>query len=230
MANRNTVGLDDDLDGVELAEELEAAFSFRFRPGEAEAIRNVGDIHDYLLRRFSGFECNDRCSTAMTFYRLRRAICDMTGMQARPETAISTLTTAPLKTWVAQIELASGLRLPILTTGAIGWAGLGLSAISILLLIAFALMHINGWIVVASFVIGGLMIWLDPRRIPADCRSVADLTRRISLSNYGTLVEHGALTDSKRLWDALIVLLSQRSTRRPDLINRESTILKSLTN
>jgi hypothetical protein len=224
----NSLGLDGD-DSVELADELEAIFAFKFGPGEAEAIRNVGDIHDFLSRRFSsGFESNNRCATAMTFYRLRRALCEQADAAAiTPSTDLGSMAKRPLKLWRSRLEARSGLRLPPLALTPIGWAGVALIVLATLFFVPFALLHLNGWPLLGSAALGALLFWRDPRRMSPKYRLMSNFTSKTAAMNYGRLVEQGASTDSKRLWDALVALLSERSNMTPEAIGRETTILRS---
>ena len=71
----NTLGLDDDLDGVELARDLEESFGVKFSDKEASACQTVGDIFRFLLARLPHQSSKiDRCASAMAFYRLRTAV------------------------------------------------------------------------------------------------------------------------------------------------------------
>src|SRR5260370_30722052 len=97
----NTLGLDDDLDAVEVFSNLETSFSIRFTDAEASAWRTVGDIYSTLRSRVSNSgKRAGRCATAMTFYRLRRAPSRL-GIDTRPQPhtpvkRINTLTTQKL--------------------------------------------------------------------------------------------------------------------------------------
>jgi len=70
----NTLGLDDDLDTIEVVSNLETSFSVRLTDAEVSAWRTVGDIYSTLRSRVSNSgKRGGRCATATTFHRLRRA-------------------------------------------------------------------------------------------------------------------------------------------------------------
>jgi hypothetical protein len=73
----NSLGLDDDLDGVEIVKLVELAFDIRIANEDAEAITNVGELYDLLLNKIPRDETNRKCAGAMAFYRLRRALVDL---------------------------------------------------------------------------------------------------------------------------------------------------------
>ena len=74
----NTLGLDDDWEPVEVVEGVEAAFDIRVTDSEAATLLRVGDLHRLLRNRFSNSqEASGHCATAMTYYRLRRALTNL---------------------------------------------------------------------------------------------------------------------------------------------------------
>src|SRR5216683_94082 len=110
----NTLGLDDDLDMVEVVSNLETSFSIRFTDAEVGAWRTVADIYSTLRSRFSNSgKRAGRCATAMTFHRLRRALSDLSiDSRLRPDTPVKRITSLTTKTLFKHISARSGLRLP----------------------------------------------------------------------------------------------------------------------
>ena len=80
----NTLGLDDDLDGVEVVRDLERIFDIKVSNEEAERIFTVGEFHDLLLSKLSPNEADKKCATAITFYRIRRAQSVLGGWRRGP--------------------------------------------------------------------------------------------------------------------------------------------------
>src|ERR1700734_2776145 len=70
----NTLGLDDDLDGVEVVQDLKRIFDIMVSRQEAARIFNVGEFHDLLLQKIPPDEAGGKCASAMAFYRIRRAL------------------------------------------------------------------------------------------------------------------------------------------------------------
>src|SRR5579863_9828425 len=70
----NTLGLDDDLDGIAVVRDLERIFDVKVSHEEAERIFTVGEFHDLLVRKLPPNEADRKCASAMTFYRLRSAL------------------------------------------------------------------------------------------------------------------------------------------------------------
>jgi acyl carrier protein len=68
----NTLGLDDDLEPVEVVRHLERIFDIRVSNEEAESIFNVGEFYDLLLDKIPSNDADRKCASAMTFYRIRR--------------------------------------------------------------------------------------------------------------------------------------------------------------
>jgi hypothetical protein len=78
MAAPKTLGLDDDLDGVEIAQSLEASFGAKFSNKEAEDCRTVGDIFTLLQSHLvRDHRSSSGCASAMAFYRLRRTVAKL---------------------------------------------------------------------------------------------------------------------------------------------------------
>jgi acyl carrier protein len=82
------------LDIVELIVEIEDKFGVTIPDRDAERIRTVGNLYQYLLgcrnvaRRFPGPEV---CPSSATFYRARRALCAQLGLARRSVTPSSVL-------------------------------------------------------------------------------------------------------------------------------------------
>jgi hypothetical protein len=80
------------LDTVRLAMEVEEAFDITIDDGDAQKIQTVGDLHRYILRH-----AGDKptvCPSAALFYRLRRALMDIAGVDrraVRPSTPLGDL-------------------------------------------------------------------------------------------------------------------------------------------
>ena len=62
----NTLGLDDDLDGVELVRDSEKAFEIKIANNEAERLLTVGQLYDLLLSKIPVDDAQRKCASAMS--------------------------------------------------------------------------------------------------------------------------------------------------------------------
>src|SRR5262245_23237054 len=73
--------------------EVEETFGVRIADEDAEDLRTAGDLHHYL-REQRDQSLDSRCLSSATFYRLRQALCDQTGVERReiaPGTSLASL-------------------------------------------------------------------------------------------------------------------------------------------
>ncbi len=223
----NTLGLDDELDTVEVLLNLETSFGIRFTDAEASVWRTVGDIYSTLrFRVLNSGKRAGRCATAMTFYRLRRTLSELSiDTRLRPDTPLKKITTLTTRTLFKQLSARSGLRLPRPKVGL--WGTLGewsiLAALIGLLMTAVFVPHL--WLV-PTLVLGlGITLrWLDPGELPLDCQTLGDLSRKVTGLNFGKLSNEGAELHDQDLWNALVEVLSE-DTFLPKLEIRPETLL-----
>ena len=208
----NTLGLDDDLDMVEVGSNLEASFSIRFTAAEFGAWRTVGDIYSTLRSRISNSgKRAGRCATSMTFYRLRRALSDLSlDTRLRPDTPVKGLTTLTAKRLFKQISVRSGLRLPRPKVALCGTLGAWSILVSLIGLLTTAVFVPHWWLVPMLAAALGIMLHrLDPGEVPLDCQTLGDLSRKVAGLNFGKLSNEGAELHDKDLWNALVEVLSE---------------------
>jgi acyl carrier protein len=70
------------MDIVEMIMEIEEEFGIQIPDRDAERIRTLGDLHQYLLR-WRGAVAEGACLSSATFYRARRALCGLLGRERR---------------------------------------------------------------------------------------------------------------------------------------------------
>ena len=225
----NTLGLDDDLDTVEVMCNLETSFSIRFTEAEFSAWRTVGDIYSTLRSRISNSTKGaGRCATAMTFHRLRRALSDLS-IETRlgPDTPVKGLTTLTTKALFKQISARSGLRMPrprVALWGTVGaWSILaGLAG-----LVTTAVFGPHWWPVpMLAAALGIMLHQLDPGDVPFDCQTLGDLSRKVAGLNFGKLSNEGAELHDKDLWNALVEVLSEDTFLPKQEIRPETVLLQ----
>ena len=227
----NTLGLDDDLEPVEVLQDVEAAFSVRVTDAEAFECVTVGDIYGILRGRFStSKESAGRCATAMTFYRLRRALADLSTDAGiiHSDTQVESLTPLTAKALVKQIGASSGLRLPRPRSTQLGVTGGCLIFAGLVSLFAPAVFGPYWWPVPTVIVaVGIILVRLDPKQIPPDCQTVGELSRKVAGINFGNLVAEGAEPRDSHLWTALIEVLSEHTLLPKSEIQPETVLLQS---
>lgn len=62
---------------------------------------------------------------------------------------------------------------------------------------------------VLAGVVGFGLTCMDRGRLPADCRTLGDLARKVAGLNFGDLYAQGAKARDKDLWNALLEVLSE---------------------
>ena len=230
MAAPNTLGLDDDLDGVELLESLETSFGVQFSDKEAEDCWTVGDIftllQSYLVR---DGRSGAGCASAMAFYRLRRTLAE-SSLQPRltPTTPLKDVSTLPPKVMFERLREDAKMRLPRLSfslAGQLGLVLLWIGGVGIVLIAATA----PHWTVYAGLAgaAGAILMRVDRRRFPDACQSLGDLARKVAALNYAALVAAGANYREKDVWSALVEILAEHSSIPKSEIREETVLLQS---
>jgi hypothetical protein len=228
----NTLGLDDDLDGVELVRSVESAFDVRIPNSDAARMRTVGDLYDWLLDNLQAYSDGRKCASAMTFYRLRIAFGRL-GVDSRmlPSTRLKFLEKGNLKQFFLGLAKETGLRVPLASPGK-----LTLAVCSALVILAsaglteFAFLSSHGIPILAILVVIALAGWWvlarDKGRLPTRLSTFGELAKRMAVMNYGRLIKMGAKHTPDRVWDVLLDLLAGYALPKSQ-IGRETVFLKS---
>jgi hypothetical protein len=227
----NSLDLDDDLDTVEVVRILEKVFDVRVSNEEAARIHTVGDFHDLLLLKLPQGERNVKCATAMTFYRLRRALERLGyGADLTPSSDVRVLEVGRTKVNLSRLAEEARLELPGTVFSAVGkWLLLGLYLAG--MVTAYVLdAKVGGLIGAALF--GWLPAFvaareLDGGRLRPNCQTLAGLTRNAALLNFGRLAKEGARCSEDDVWRALVEALSSFSGKPAAQIFRDTYFLHS---
>jgi hypothetical protein len=215
----NTLGLDDDLDSVELLIAIERAFDVKITDQDAATVSTMGDLYDVVMSKLEGAG-GEKCRTSMAFYRVRRAFKAVLGdIDIRPDTALNAIWNRSPKLLFARTQRHCDLRLASLTSTDIsGFGALLIVAVIFgapILLIA----KVNGWLILA--LAGGLgaagftLTRLDPLAFGPTMVTVSDLARRTATQNYGALISLGGRSDAKAIWVALVEVAGAFSEPAP---------------
>jgi hypothetical protein len=224
-----TLGLDDDLDPNEVVADLEVSFGFRFTDAEASACRTVGDIYGIICSHFSRRgDGAGRCATAMVFRHLKRAFSDLSiNAKLRPATRFDDFTTLTAKALFKQIRVRTGLRLPRRRFALRGMLGGWCIFAGLIGLLATTGFDSHLWpIPVLTAAAGMILVLLDPGKMPADCQTLGDLSRKLAGLNFGQLSAAGAEARDRDLWNALVEVLSEHSLLPKSEIKPETLLLQ----
>ncbi|MGO9486242.1 MAG: hypothetical protein ACLPX9_16940 [Rhodomicrobium sp.] len=218
----NTLGLDDDLDPVEVAVDLEQTFAFKFSDEEARGCITAGDIYAVLLRHAkAGDQQQRRCSTAMAYYRLRQAFrTEVPDIPVTPATPMRLFNHLPAKALLKRLCLLSSLRLPKAVLGRLGGIGAYMILFAILgFFLSFAIglffpstAAFTSAGSVAMVFSGPIFLIMDRGKVPSSYETVGDLARLVALMNFGSLVKQGARCTEALIWLALVDVLSKWTT------------------
>jgi hypothetical protein len=239
-----TLGLDDDLDGIEILRPIETAFEVKISDAEAASVFTVGDMFDLLRRKIDTADAGRKCPSAMAFYRLRRA-CNELGIDVgrAPSDDLTRLRRIYTRALVRSLEARSRLRLPRPALGVIGRIGVGFAlggtlgclALFVTKVIAIWLpIPIRNWsalvpiaVVFGGWIVGSVLMRFDPGLLPSDCRTLGALAAKSATLSYGRLAKLGGDASDRVLWQALVDNLADFTRLPADQIARETYFLGS---
>jgi hypothetical protein len=237
----NTLGLDDDDDPAEVALLVERAFDINFLPEELEKIVTVGEFYDLLLTKIPPSDADKKCASAMAFYRIRSALRRLglgghLGGHLTPASDMRVLERGGTKANIRKLEAWCGLDLPYpVPTRAGVIAALGVFVAIVAATVLAVSFVPNGLLGFASMALGffaalaaasGILNGVDPGKLPADCGTLGDLSRKAAAMNYGRLVKMGARHRDADVWENLTELLSCYELPKAE-ITRETVFLQS---
>lgn len=220
---RSSLGLQGDLDDVELIEDVEEAFGLRFWDAELTRCRTVGDLFELVQARLPSEGSTGNCATAMAFYRLRRAIQPHVAITLRPNSPIAALNGISVRELHRIIKEECGLRPPLPYVSILGCIALALIASLPLTVIALGL---EWWIAAASALLACGIYRKAPIRLPDQVTTFGDLVRVVSSRSVGALMQQGARLRATEAWDAFGDILSDHTLLPKDAIVLDTLILR----
>jgi hypothetical protein len=197
----------EDLEGLLL--DIERAFEVRFVQKDVEDLHTVGDLYDLLqVKMGTTARRRERCLSAVCFYRLKRAVADISGAKIGPQTAITDVFEAKaLKPAMTDLAEKTGLRLPAvrLSSDQVLLFLLGVSSCAAAFY--FGLTTMAG--ITALLIALGFVCVLRFAKFPRSMaeHSFGDLARATVFLNYGRLARETGVRHSADLWDALDSML-----------------------
>jgi hypothetical protein len=241
-------------DPVAVVMGIEEKFRLTIPDEEAEKIRTMGQLHDYVLARVAHGQAQV-CVTSAAFYRLRRALGEVCGVpreRVRPQTQLEDLVPLPdrPRIWQELQARLSNLHLPPLRRPA--WLARRIEAASLVPLYLAAvcsivLMVLLGHTPVAPLVwmfavlgcpvVGIVGVFLVCRvacrrteqyavHIPPTCATVRDLVYAlVSGHSAAPMVSDTARASDKEIWGTLCAIVGGELDRPPESFTRASTFL-----
>jgi len=222
----DTLDLDPEWGGGDLAESIEAAFGFEIPVEEARETHTVADVYALILRHVRAQP--GRCATSMAFYRLRRAL-GASGVKLSPDSPLEPFTRTGARAFRDRLQSATGLNLPAMAGG---WlSGLGFAALVAFLVLLIGWVVFKGWFAgagaLAAFGLAVLLFRIDPQILPQDCRTLGGLARRTATRSFGRLAAEGASVDEAGVWEALKTLLVEDCEADPKRIRPSATLFRA---
>lgn len=208
--------LPDPEDVEDLLNTLEVAFEIRFVQSDADKVRTVGDLFEVLqVKMGTTSQRRQRCLSAVSFYRLKQAVADATGIEVRPRTPISDV--FPAKSLASRIKAVgdrTGLRLPPVPYAS-DQSFLFLAGIAACL--ASFYFGVTTTMGIAALLLGvGAFGILRLAEFPRSMNQYdfGELARETAFLNYGRLARETKTLSSVDLWNALDFMI-----RKADLFD-----------
>jgi hypothetical protein len=239
---------DDGPDLVETVMNIEEKFGITLPNEEAEKIRTMGQLYDFVLARVARGQAQV-CVTSAAFYRLRRALMEVCGVpreRVRTQTRLEDL--VPLhdrpRYWQELQARLSNLHLPPLRRpeSMVKWievvSHLPLApALVGAIILAFALgqtpvAFIAGLVVLVCGIVGAFLVRRAGYRrteryavhISPACATVRDMVYTlVSRHPAAPMVSDTARASDKEIWGTLCAIIGADFNRQPSSLTRDST-------
>lgn len=206
----SSVGLVGDGDEIDLLEDFERLFEITFSNNEAEQILTLGEAHEIICSKLpDSQEIQVKCLTAMTYYRLNRALG--AGGKMHPGSQITIPPDLTPKEFQKLLEDESKLDLEFLTHPS-SWVEFlfyfqFLSWVAAPILFSGVLAAVSGILVFLIF--HGLWRLADQhdKRVWAFDGTVADLAKQAAQNNFGKLVSQGGKWNKVEVWKSMAAII-----------------------
>ncbi len=223
-------------DTCELLATIEESFGIQF-PDYREVVgKSVQELAAYIYGASEHLRAKE-CLSAITFYRLRRACCDLFGMPravVRPQTAIGILLpwTNRRARW-HRLQRHLGLSLPGLTyplwVVCVSLVAAIASSIALATILGFGRSFVG--IAIGSFVLWiGSLKGLSPlaRNFPRGCETCGDLVRLALAHNYSSIASQYGGCSLNEIVGLLRQLIAAELGTDPKTITPDSLIHRDL--
>ena len=218
---------------------VEDTFGFAILDEDADELRTVGQLYEYVLTHRFGDKF-DTCLTSVALYKIRLAMAAVLGV-SRNDLRTSTELSAVVprhryRAWRA-IQRATGLRLPQLRrpNWVMAIAATATIAAALAVPACMGLRPLGGGgltALVTALTTGYLFAAISiplTREFQPDCTTIGELARATMARNYQTLVkelkEH---TESTNVWETLQTIVAKQLGVRPGDIAKQTNFLHNL--
>ena len=215
----NTLGLDNDMDGICLLVDIERAFGIAITDKETASVLTIGDLFA-LVERKAMYKGGGKCRTAISFFRLRHALRAL-GVAQKPRlnTNLSALSGFSPKKLYAEIERRTGLTLPPLTAGYLTLSGLLLLVAAVLSPLVLTQLDVDFWpkcAFVASCVLAAvILLRVDPLEFGENEKTLGGLAEQVASLNYSTLALAGGRNTPEEMWEAFLTVVAHHADELP---------------
>lgn len=223
---RTTLDLDPDWGAIDLLEEVEETFAIKIADDEAERCWTIGDVYDVIRAHTPHWdERSGSCASSTVFYRFRRSLARQDRSAVSPTTALERAGMSASRLFKS-LGNDTGLRLPTVEQTAVGLTGgwmclVGFIGGTIALFnAAWAFSGIGALVVV----VGILLLWIEPGRLPTRVATVGDLVRRTVPLNVQKLAAAGARSPDR--WSILVALAAEHGSLSCDEIGPDAFLLR----
>jgi hypothetical protein len=227
------------IDTADLVLAIEASFGVELADDELARLRTLGDVHRVLVRRLQPYQPG-ACLSSAVFYRVRRALRDVFGVEGRdvaPAAPLDGLLPAEgrIEGW-RRFHAAVGLpAVPALRPP--DWAGCGLALLTGFLILAGVVCGLAGALLSGFLLLmpAVLMPWLAERatapladRLPSDCTTVRGLVQTLLAFNYAFIAEAVHNSNPAELLESLRRVVGDWADADPGELT-PSTLIQDLT-
>lgn len=208
-----------DGDELDLILGIETAFGVEFGDEDTAGWTTLGDVADWLERRFEGRPSGEKCASAMAFHRLRAAIGDR---RLAPATRLAECLPGPPREALTRLSSRSGLELPRPNPARTGRLG---SWLLFAAFPAFALLFAGWpvWIPVGLALAGLALLCIDRGTYPVE--TLGQLAEAVAALNHGPLAMSGARQDRDTIWRSLLRLAELHAGASPETVGRQTRII-----
>jgi len=222
MRDKNTLGLDHDLDFSEMVVDLQKAFGVKF--ARVLPWVTVGDVHSALLEQVSTSDQPGKCATSMAFYRLRQALRTVLKIETAigPRTRLCDVTSRSPKAVNNELSLALELKLSAAHLSMVGNTGGLLLFVGLLGGLCATAVH-GLWPCAVLAPVGLVMLRLDPGTFGS--QTVGELARKLAIRNFHVFAQAGADRRPDAIWATLVELLDEVAVEAPLPITRDTRLL-----
>jgi acyl carrier protein len=232
------------LDVAELVLEIEESFHIRLAASDLERMHTVGDLYRFILKDM-GLQRGGPCLSGVTFYRVRRALMQVIGVNRRDiilKRRIEDLVPrhARRQTWRSLGQALGGLRLAALVRP--GWvhflttlAVLSFGGVygSLVLGRPVSVAWVTALPLMAVFALLAVLI-TRPLAIcvPSECITVRELVLEVLAHNHGRIASEandGRMSGTEReVWDSLCNLISENLCVDRDRLTESTRFVEDL--